>query len=318
MRKLRINNRIGRSSVTPLMCTLLAAGLWWLPSGTYDLGNLVSLLLVLFTGYIVAETNNTYQVLRVRSRMVASTWLFGVACLGALHEFQPIVVAVFCLAVSYYLLFRTYQQINPVADAFHTFLLLSLGSIFYPPVILFVPVYWWYMIVFMRCMSLRVFCATLVGTILPFWFWFGWQLWQENLSPFVAWWEQITIWDHLNVAMYANPSTAILHLPYFLLLFLTIWTSVYYLIYRYDDKIQTRMMIYIYMFQTLLVAAFSLFVPEPLQMLPLMLLNVVPLLAHYFTLHNSWWCLGLFFLTILAFMVVAFQTLLPELFYKLC
>lgn len=318
MRRLRIHNKIARSNVTPLVCALLAAGLWWLPSGNYDFGGIISLALFLCTAYIVLEANNVFMILRVRSRMITSVWLFCAASLGMLHAFQPIMLAMFCLAVSYYVLFRTYQQMQPVADVFHAFLMLSLGSVFYPPLLFFVPFYWWYLLVFMRCMSLRVFFASLLGTILPYWFWLGWLLWQEDLSPFVAWWQGISMGNIRNVAMYADRATALLHIPYFLLLFLSLWMTGYYFIYRYDDKIRTRMMFYIFIFQTLLVILFSLFMAEPMQVVPLLLLSLAPLLAHYFTLCNTWLSLVLFLLSVLAFLGVAFQTMLPETFYKLC
>ena len=297
---------------------LFAVILWFLPSGTYSSGGLVSLVLVLLTAYLSSETDNTYQLLRVRSRMIASVWLFGAACMGVFHSFHPIAVAVFCLAVSYYFLFRTYQQPMPVADVFHAFLLLSLGSIFYAPLLIFVPFYWWYLLVFMRSMSLRVFSASIVGAILPFWFWVGWLLWQEDLSPFEVWWGQMTLIGQPNLALYADKAGIIRNMPYLLLLFLSVWTFVYYHLYRYDDKIRSRMMFYIYMFQTVIVITLYFFMPDPMQIVPLLLFNATPLLAHYFTLCNTWLCLVAFFLSLLAFLGVAFQTLLPETFNKLC
>ena len=326
MRKPKLHNRIGRSVATLPVCSLMAVGLWWLPQQAYSHAYAVSLVLVALTAYVILETNNTNQLIRTRSRMMASVWVFGAACFGALHPFHPIILATFCLAVSYYLLFRAYQKTQPVVDTFHTFVVLSLGGVVYPPMLLFAPFYLWYLIVFMRAISFRSFLAALIGLLLPFWFWTGYLLWMEDLTPLVEWSGAFNVLRienlremllHLQASLLAfqptdiNVDWLISNAPYLLLVVLTIWTSVYYLSNSYDDKIRTRMMLYIYVFQSVLIILMtSLF--DSCDLLPLLLLSCSPLIAHYFTLRNTWVSLIVFILTLMVFAAVAVITLWPE------
>lgn len=313
--------------VTLPFCSLLAIGLWWLPGRAYSPDYAVSLALVALTTYVILETNNTNQLIRTRSRMISSVWVFSMACLGVLHPFHPVVLATFCLAVSYYLLFRTYQETQPVVDTFHTFLMLSLGGVVYPPILLFAPFYLWYLIVFMRAISFRSFFAALLGLMAPFWFWTGYLLWRGDLSPLIDWTmaleplrpENLQAKALLLQSMTIDPQHSgvmsmdwvIANAPFLLLVVLTIWTSVYYLANSFDDKIRTRMMLYIYVFQSVLIILMALVFSAD-DLLPFLLLSCSPLIAHYFTLRNTWVGLVVFFLTLLAFAVVALLTLWPE------
>ena len=310
------------------VCSLLAVGLWWLPQQAYSHAYAVSLALVALTAYVTLETNNTNLLIRTRSRMMASVWVFGAACYGVLHPFQPTILATFCLAASYYLLFRTYQKQQPVVDTFHSFAMLSLGGIVFPPMLLFAPFYLWYLIVFMRAISFRSFFAALIGLLLPFWFWAGYLLWMEDLTPLLEWTGAFNVMRIENLReMALQLQTSFLTLqptdfnvdvdrlisnaPYLLLVILTIWTSVYYLCNSYDDKIRTRMMLYIYVFQSVLIIFMTLLF-DSCDLLPLLLLSCSPLIAHYFTLRNTWVSLMVFILTLMAFIAVAVLTLWPE------
>lgn len=289
------------------MCALLALCLWWYPQWAYSHDYAISLGLAFFTAYVILETNNTYQVIRVRSRMMSAVWLFAVACLTFLHPFQPSLLAAFFLVGSYYLLFRTYQQQQPVVDVFHTFLLLSVGSLFLPPMILFTPFYFWYLIVFMRALTLRSFFSALIGLSLPFWFWGGWLLWKGDFTPLCTWYADLgfsTIgWETLSRLQDFSPLSSDVF-TFLVLSSLTLWTSVYYLMNSYDDKIRTRMMMYIYIFQSVLVIIFSVLTADISRYIPLLLVSVSPLMSHYFTLRRTWLGFVVFLLTVICFVII--------------
>lgn len=259
------------------------------------------------TAYVILETNNAYQVIRLRSRMMSSVWLFALACLPFLHPFQPSLLAALFLVGSYYLLFRTYQQQQAVVDVFHTFLLLSVGSFFLPPMILLTPFYFWYLAVFMRSLSFRSFLSALVGLLLPFWFWGGWLLWQGDFTPLCSWYADLGFsaigWETLSRLQACNPLLPEVF-AFLLLVFLTLWTTVYYLLNNYDDKIRTRMMMYIYIFQSVLVIIFSVLTADVVRYIPLLLVSVTPLMSHYFTLRRTWLGLVVFLLTVICFVII--------------
>ena len=319
-RKLRIQNRIGRSWAVLPVVALLTLALWWFPQGGYSHDYAWGLLLAVLVAYVVTETNNIYQLLRVRSRMISVVWLSGLACMGFFHPFHPVMLSALGLSVSHFLLFRTYQQSQPVADVFHAFLALALGSIPFPPLVLFALPFLWYLLVFMRALTFRGFFAALVGLALPFWFWGGWVLWQGDASSLARWWQglvggmSVAGWHISDLlprlsAFVSSPSPVAL--AFLLFALLTVWTAIAYFLHSFDDKIRTRMMFYVYVSQSVLVLLFSLFAADLLPLLPLLLLSCSPLVAHYFTFRVSWAGLVLFFLTLLALGALAWFTLSP-------
>ncbi len=265
----------------------------------------VALLLTLLTAYVIAETNNTQQIIRVRSRAVASVWLFGMACMGTLHPYQPVLLATFCLSVSYFLLFRTYQQSQPMVDTFHVFFMLALGSTFYPRLLWLAPFMFWYLAIYMRALTFRSFFAALVGLVVPFWFWVPWQLWRADLTPIRTWYAGLTTIHAEGVGALLSPTPPVL--AFYVLVFFTLWMTVYYLLHSYDDKIRTRMILYVYVCQSVLFVAYGVLI-DVSAALPLLLLSVSPLVGHYFTLRNTWIGLCLFFLSLLAFLALIVLT----------
>ena len=269
-----------------------------------------------FITYVIAETNNSNMLIRTRSRMVASVWVFGMACLGMLHPFHPSILPAFCMGVSHYLLFRTYQRTQPVVDVFHTFVMLAVGSIVFPPMVFLMPFYLWYLLVFMRSLTFRAFCAAWVGSLFPFWLWSGWLIWEGDLQPLVGWWQELRTVNLDMLRMeFPNFTFSALSLSFLVLAAFVLWTGIAYLLHSFNDKIRTRMMFYIYIMQSSLILLFAVLfhTPEMLHnLLPLLLVCASPLLAHYFTLTNTWVCLIVFWLFLLAFAGLGVLTLFPE------
>ena len=69
---------------------------------------------------------------------------------------------------------------------------------------------------------------------------------------------------------------------------LSIVSIIHYLNTNYDDKIRVRMILYIYVSQTLLLMAFLLLQPAHYQTtMALLVASASPLIAHYFALSKS-------------------------------
>lgn len=301
MRKPKIHNRISRSIFTFPACVLVAVLLWWWPQLAYSHDYAVGLVLVLFISLVLLEMGNRNQLYRVQTRMLPSVWLFAAACIPVLHPFHYALLGTSFLVISYYLLFRTYQVAEPVFIVFYTFLMLSLGSLFVPHMLLLVPFYVWYLIVFMRAFSVRVLFAALMGILLPFWFWLGWILLQEDTTALLAWYTRLVNINTGGVGAFLHPAPPMF--AFYLIAILTVWMSSYYVRNSFDDKIQTRMYFYIFIFQSLLLLAYGILV-DAATALPMLLLSVSPLAAHYFTLRETWLSLIFFVLTLLSFVAI--------------
>ena len=317
MKVYKRHNTISQSVLTLPVCLLLALVLWWFPQRHYSHDYLANLLLMLLTALIITGTNARYHILRVRSYMMMAAWMFGTTMVTFLHPFKPEgshdapMMAACCLAMAYHLLFRTYQKSNPVVDAFHIFFMLGVGSIVMPYFVLLAPFILWHIAVFMRSLSLRTFFASLIGFLLPFWIWISWLLWKENPSPALDWWYTL---NHIETLHYFKAVKAlgmeqlIQAVPFLTLTVLTLWTTVYYLMHSYDDKIQIRMVIYVYIMQAWIIILLTVLTLNVVSFTPLLLLSICPLLAHYFTLCDSRTSLVVFWLALWAFVIIFVNT----------
>ena len=191
---------------------MVTGALAWFWNGTmqeFSFSNsaLASFLLAAVCTYIVIETSNIFALLRIRSSMIAAVWVVCISMLPALHSFSMGWVAVTALAASYYTMFLAYQQHEPVLHIFHSFLLLGIASLAIPHMLAFVPLYYWYLLVFLRCLTWRGFWAGTVGMALPACFALGWCILSRDfgfiqgrlellqatrLLPVVRWWSSMT------------------------------------------------------------------------------------------------------------------------------
>ena len=97
------------------------------------------------------------------------------------------------------------------------------------------------------------------------------------------------------MAQFEQPSLeALVEMPFAwqvsisLIILLSIVSILHYLHTNYDDKIRVRMILYIYMSQTLLLIAFLLLQPAHYQTtMALLIASASPLIAHYFALTSS-------------------------------
>ena len=125
----RLQNHISESTLTLPVCATIAVVLWFVRinplSFRIDVRTAVSLLSVILTTYIVMETNTANSLLRIRSRMVSAVWVMGISMMTFSHDVTVTWITVPLMAATHYLLFKTYQDPNPVNYTFHIFFLLG-------------------------------------------------------------------------------------------------------------------------------------------------------------------------------------------------
>ena len=167
MRNSRLQNQISESALTLPVCAVVAAVLWPVRCNplSYDMGvaTAVSLLAAVFTTYLIMETNSANSLLRIRSRMVSTVWVMGISMMTFAHDLSVTWLVVPLIAFSHYLLFRTYQMHEPVGYSFHIFFLLGTSILLIPQLCILVPLYFWYMAIFMRSLSWRALWAGIIG-----------------------------------------------------------------------------------------------------------------------------------------------------------
>lgn len=273
--------------------------MWWLPQQAFTIPHALGLALCLLTTYVVMETNARQHIIRIRTRMMSCVWLIMAASLAFMHPLgKPLAAAAF-LCASYFLLFRCYQRHRPQAYAFHSFLMLSLGSFFAPIMLPMAIPFFLYLIVFLRSMTSRTFWAGILGLAVPYWCYAIWSFVTGNLESFVA---RLT-----DMAQAEMPSVeAITSMPFVcqvsagVVAFLCLISILHYLNTNYDDKIRVRMFLYIYASQTVLLTAFLVLQPVHYETtMALLVASASPLIAHYFALTGSWFSTIIFLLSLL-------------------
>ena len=286
--KNKLQNKIAGSVFTLPVCIVLAVAMWWLPQRAFSPQHIMGLVLCLLTTYIVMETNAQQHIIRIRTRMMSCVWLLLAASLAFLHPLEEPVIAAAFLCVAYHLLFRCYQRHRPQLDVFHVFLMLGVGSFFAPAMLPMAIPFFFYIAIFLRSLTWKAFWAGILGIVVPYWCYAVWCFVTGNLQSLAT---RLTAMAHLEM-----PSIeAVKSLPFVwqvsaaVVALLSIVSIVHYLRTNYDDKIRVRMILYIYMSQTLLLMAFLILQPAHYQTtMALLIASASPLIAHYFALTGSW------------------------------
>lgn len=274
----------------------------------YSTSSLAGFLLFMLTTYIITETANTFTLLRIRSRMIASVWLAVIAIIPVLHDFSAGWVGAATMAGSYYTMFLSYQERDPVVDIFHTFVLLGCTILSVPELCILIPIYYWYMLVMLRCMSWRGLWAGVIGLLFPFSLVAGWCIVTDDYRFLLEQAEFLSNIHLFNSADYTCTVT-VESLTCAFLGLLSFVGVIHFLRTYYNDKIRTRMFLYIYVTQTAVCWLVAAALPCRFEiLLPLIVLNASTPIAHYFALTGSRLSNAFFCFTLLASVALLLHT----------
>lgn len=287
MVKNRLQNKVAGSELTFPVCIITAVAMWWWPQQAVSAREFVGLLLCLLTAFVLMETNTRQHIIRIRTRMMSCVWLILSASLSFMHPLgEPLVAATF-LCISYMLLFRCYGKRRPQLTVFHAFVMLGLGSFCAPAMLLMVIPYFLYIAIFLRSLTHKAFWAGILGVAVPYWCYGVWCFTLGDIEDFTT--------RMACMASHDLPSLeAITSLPLVskvsagVVALLGIVSILHYLNTNYDDKIRVRMILYIYVSQTLLLLALLALQPALYQTtMALLVASASPLIAHYISLSKG-------------------------------
>lgn len=283
MQESRLIKHITTGTFT-LPATALAVCALWLIGGFADGRSWAGLAATGLTAYLLMELNNRNALLRVRSRMVSVTYLALTAACPALHGWDTAMVPALCLVAAYFPLFGAYQQKQTAAYVFHAFALISAGSLCYPPLLLFLPVFCFCLAAQLRALSWRSFWAGVAGAALPYWFVLALAVWRGN---FPAVFEPMAEAFHFEAPRYAGLELWQAAAGAFVGV-LSLTGIVHLLRKAYNDKIRTRMLLYAITVTEIFLLAATALQPQHFEVLfRLLTVNSAPLIAHYLTLARS-------------------------------
>ena len=289
MKQYKFQSKVAGSELTLPICILVAIALWWLPEGTFSLLNILGLALCLLMTYVIMGTNTQLHIIRIRTHLMACVWLLLSACFPFMHPIGEPLIAASCLCISYLLLFLCYQRLHPQAYVFHVFLMLSLGSLCAPVMLPMAVLFYLYLIIFLRSITWKAFWAGILGLTAPYWCYAVWCFIDPlQTSPSMASLPIVLSLEELSWKGFPLPFTFTEKVSAGGVALLSIVSIIHYLSTRYDDKIRARMILYIYIMQTLLMMVYMVLQPAHYQTtMALLVASASPLIAHYLALSRG-------------------------------
>ncbi|MCD8302716.1 MAG: hypothetical protein LUC44_06830 [Prevotellaceae bacterium] len=305
----RIQNSICRSRALLTCCTLAAMALWCLPLGESLIDSAVGFVLTALTAYGVAELCNSNSLFRVYTRSASSLYILSAACMGFLHPWQPATAGALSLIAAMYLTFGVDRRKNHIVDTFHIMAFVGIACVFLPQLVVLLPLYYIFVIVLLRSFSSRVFLAGVVGFALPCCAALGVCRLTGGMALAEAWRTSLVTFYPIRADSYLgiDPLVACLWAA---VLALALWCAVYYIAASHRDKIRVRTLFFVLLSQAAVITLLAGLQPQHAHsLLPAMMVSVSPLVAHYFTLSDTWLCTVVFFLTVLLLCGAALFTL---------
>lgn len=311
--RLPYNHIVESDAMLPL-CAAFCIGVWAWQNVTWCGGMqlltlLGSFVAILATVYLIMETNNINQLIRIRTRMMASMWLLLVAAMPTMQLMGTPLLLALLSACFYYCLFHCYQRTDCMGWFFHAMLCIALGSLLFPQLLLFVVPCILYMTIFMRSMTTRILGAGLAGLVVPYLLWATGCFLTDDMGPllhhFANFWGTA---DHLALSVTERPFVQ--QVGWGVMGFYTLVGVCHYWRNNYSDKIRTRQMLYVYVSQSILLHVLLALRPDCHQaIIAILTVTCTPLLVHYFAVSRSWWCFTLFVATVMSYLLLFYVDL---------
>ena len=235
--------------------------------------------------YVVVELNNSNMLLRVRSRMVATTFIF-LSCM-LVSGFQSLLggISQICFITTILLLFHTYQNRSLAGLTYYAFLCLGLSSMIYVEYLYYIPLLWVLMITRLQSLSLRTLMASIFGILTPYWLASIWLFYLNDFTPMTA-----HLGDFGNFVFPADYQAVSIE-QWLIFAFLTVTSIasiIHFWMYSYEDKIRIRQL---YGFLTAMSLITLLYIVlQPHQYHIFMRMAIVccsPIIAHFLTLTST-------------------------------
>ena len=241
------------------------------------LNSVVGLLAILAAIYMIAELNIANVLLRINSRIFSIEFALLICAAPFLHSFNPGIVLMLCVLLSYFFLFRSYQMDRSSGLIYVAFLYLSIASLVTPKILWMAPFYWLstYML---RSNNVKSMCASILGLLTPYWLTGAVSCYKDRLPSFGDKLSQVYTFHWGGYS--AVPTQAWIVFSFLTVLFLIGVMDFFIRIYM--DKTQIRNYYYIIILHGFV--SILLFVLQPclcLSLMPLILFYASFMFGHF-------------------------------------
>lgn len=284
MQKKRIQNRISESRWT-LPIVVSTAFIVWLIAALHTRNVVISGGTALLSTYLMVELNNANALIRIYSRMVSCAFAVMATMPVFLFPSHQMAFVMLGFVGFYTLAFRSYQDIQSPGHTFYAFLCIGAASIEWVQVLFFLPFLWLIMRVNLLSMSLRNFVASLLGIILPYWFYTAYLAMRGDLMTFI---------DHFcELAVFSKPFDLTILTPNRIILLVYVLLCgligiIHFLDQKRSDSIRTRLFYQVFINIFLIATAFLFLQPQHYDaLIGVLIVATAPLIAHFFALTHG-------------------------------
>ena len=308
----RLQNRIAESGLTLPIAVVYAICVWAIVMfvGSLSVFSWPQAVCYIASTYMMVEINNSNALLRVRSRMVATTFLF-LSCMyvSGFHSLIDNLGQVGFIA-TILLLFTTYQEKDSSGKTYYAFLFLAASSLLYAEYLYYVPLLWILMISRLQSFSWRTFIASILGVITPYWFVSLWLFYIWDFTPLTRHLSDLDTFifpaDYLAV-------TTEQWLVFVFIIIISIAGIIHFWKYSYEDKIHIRQLFGFFIAINLLTLLFIAIQPHLYNaLIRIAIISASPIAAHFLTLTSSKLSnIAFFVILTLCILITAANTWMP-------
>lgn len=289
MRKNRFQINVTTGRLTLPVVILVCLMLWIVSLDSWsDLG---TLFIATCTAYIMIEANTAFTLIRTRTTSFVSLFIYLFSIQFFLHAFQLNAFTPIAWIIALFQLFKNYESSHPSGYIFHTFLSLSIGSLFFPQLLFFVPIFF-IGTFYLRALNIKSFFASLLGLLVPYWGLFCYAFYTNNIELFNAPIQELVHFEHINYSHFPKH----VWISWILITTLQLVCSIHYLTISHQDKTRTRT----YMSFLIIIGLYTLLIllMQPHHLNPLLSVQLICtsfLASHLFTLTQNRFS-GIFFI----------------------
>ena len=279
----RLQNKIAESGLT-LPVTVLFGMVVWLLAGLVTQRLWPQLACFVASVYLLVELSNQNALLRIRSRMVSSTFVVLSCTASFLFPSFTGGVVQLCFISAMLFLFQTYQDPAAVGRTYYAFLSVGLASMASVTTLYYVPLLWILMATQLLSLNGRTWMASVIGLLTPYWFALLWLVYAQEFT---------LLTDHFSSLLFTlHLSPFTLPLGYILVYAFTLLLAavgmVHFWHFSYEDKIRIRLLYGLFSTMTIFTLLFLALQPQHFDVLMRIgFICASPLIAHVFTFTSS-------------------------------
>lgn len=272
------------------------------------LNHICSLSTYILSVYLFVELNNHSDILRTRKTALIASFFLFISFSPELYTFSFAKLSLIAMLFSLFFLFDSYQCRDSSTQLFHSFSILSLGTIFFPQLMYLVPI-WFIGSSMLQSLNIRSFFAAIIGLTIPYWFVLSYAFYMDNISIFFAPFLEITRFGSMNILEEIDLDN-LLSLALFLILYII--SFAHCLATDYNNKIRTRVILHFIIFLNICLFIFAIIQPMyEVQILNLLLPGICLIICHFFSNTRSRISYYLFIATLILLFIIYLLKMVP-------